>query len=85
MKSEIFPIITDLSSFKKMIGDKEEIRFMKQPNGTTVVLTTPCIAGDFVEVEYFTSVSVAPSGYSGLYDLTPLNSCESNCFRYSKK
>lgn len=31
-----FPVITNLSSFKVMVGDKEEIRFMKQPNGTIV-------------------------------------------------
>ena len=36
LNTQKFPHLLDLDHFKQMLGDKPEIRFMDQPNGTTV-------------------------------------------------
>ena len=37
LNNQIFPVVTDLELFKVSVGDKPEIRFMDQDNGTTIV------------------------------------------------
>jgi len=37
LDKQVFPVVTDLELFKVGVGDKPEIRFMQQDNGTTIV------------------------------------------------
>jgi RNA ligase len=37
LNQQSFPVVTDLELFKAGVGDKTEIRFMEQDNGTTIV------------------------------------------------